>query len=960
MVKLRSVVLLVAVLMFRDGARAFMPLLSLSGNSSTHQDITRRAVLWKTAEVCRDMAAADGRPFSLTIDSSLTVEKVQAACAGNSTAVLSTVTYQSAIAAMYFSNALVDVVYALSEEHHFDDELFKGGREVLTKDVAAVKSSVKEENFIAGRFALGRACHTLQDFYSHSNWVELGKTSPYSALIIPEQNLENLAGTSVRTCQNCTNGDCTNNILPDVLQQGLLTSGYFNIFSSEKPAGKCSHGGSFDKTRTSDATGGISKDTLTSSHGSLHPQAATLAVNATVELLEDIRLAVGDKDFLRLMGLSQSTVLCFVIDTTGSMSDDIAEAKRVSFEIIDRKRGTQQEPSAYILVPFNDPGFGPLVRTTDADKFKAEINKLSASGGGDIPEKCLSGLQLALTAAPPSSEIFIFTDAPAKDADLKSTINALIESTKSVVTFMLTDVISRRRRSGESRAPRAMSQADAQLYRDLAKASGGQAIEVTKSDLSAATTVIEDSSTSAVVNVFQVVSPGKPEKFNFTVDGSIQNMTLYVTGTTSLTFNLSSPSGVSQSSTETSGPLASMTTAGNLRRLSFNADNQTGLWEIEVNSNDPYSVKVIGQSSVNFIYNLIEPHEGAHGDYSLKEGRPLTGGNATVLVTVTSDAVKITEITLFDSAGPTELKGTMLPQSDGNIVVTFSNIPAGDFVLRIKGEGSATSRATPTSFQRQASTQLKPSSISVTAQVNSSSIEPGSSLSVPFTVASTSNGAVNQNASGTITVKAQDDRGYTSSPTTSVTLSQGTASSVVTLAVPSTAATGTDVTLTITAQDSSASDINFTVLRFSVAAKVTDVKRPVCEVVTSGDCSSSVCSSAQWGLSANISDGVNGTGIDSVALKQGTGTLNISTTASGGETITVATYTASCCSKSVELKIVDKVGNVRLCSGEFKVATTAAPAVTNTTTNSTAAGLHTVSVRHSLWVSLLLPVVWWY
>ncbi len=56
------------------------------------------------------------------------------------------------------------------------------------------------------------------------------------------------------------------------------------------------------------------------------------------------------------MGLSQSSVLCFVIDTTGSMNDDIAEAKRVSFDIIDRKRGTQQEPSTYILVPFNDPG----------------------------------------------------------------------------------------------------------------------------------------------------------------------------------------------------------------------------------------------------------------------------------------------------------------------------------------------------------------------------------------------------------------------------------------------------------------------------------------------------------------------------------------------------------------------------------------------------------------------------
>lgn len=65
---------------------------------------------------------------------------------------------------------------------------------------------------------------------------------------------------------------------------------------------------------------------------------------------------------------------------------------------------------------------------------------------------------------------------------------------------MLTDVLSsRRRRSINGAGPRAMNQADAQLYRDLARASGGQAIEVTKSDLSVATTVIEDSSAGAVV-----------------------------------------------------------------------------------------------------------------------------------------------------------------------------------------------------------------------------------------------------------------------------------------------------------------------------------------------------------------------------------------------------------------------------------------------------------------------------
>ena len=125
-------------------------------------------------------------------------------------------------------------------------------------------------------------------------------------------------------------------------------------------------------------------------------------------------------------------------------------------------------------------------------------------------------------AAPPSSEIFVFTDAPAKDVERFGAVTALIESSKSVVslsvwgglsvvaesvvalqdctfsyfshfqvTFMLTEVTS---------VTRSLSQLDVQLYQELAQASGGQAIEVsTKSDLPQATIVIEDSLALAVV-----------------------------------------------------------------------------------------------------------------------------------------------------------------------------------------------------------------------------------------------------------------------------------------------------------------------------------------------------------------------------------------------------------------------------------------------------------------------------
>lgn len=108
------------------------------------------------------------------------------------------------------------------------------------------------------------------------------------------------------------------------------------------------------------------------------------------------------------------------------------------------------------------------------------------------------------------------------------------------------------------------------------------------------------------------------------------------------------------------------------------------------------------------------------------------------------------------------------------------------------------------------------------AQANNTNIEPGSTISIPFTVATTTSGVVNDSATGTFTVRATNDRGYTSSSPSSVTIgagSGGAANGTVTLTVPASAASGTDVTLIIEAQNAG-TDINYAVLRFSVAAKV--------------------------------------------------------------------------------------------------------------------------------------------
>ncbi|CAB1435590.1 unnamed protein product [Pleuronectes platessa] len=258
---------------------------------------------------------------------------------------------------------------------------------------------------------------------------------------------------------------------------------------------------------------------------------------------------------------------------------------------------------------------------------------------------------------------------------------------------------------------------------------------------------------------------------------------------------------------------------GTVRRLSLNTDNQTGSWQISVDSNSPYSVKVIGQSPLNLIHYLLEAHDGARRGLNLKEGRPLSGGNLSLLVFV-AGSDQLSEVNLFDSSGPTE------------------------------------------------------------AQANNTNIEPGSTISIPFTVATTNRGVVDTSATETFTVRATNDHSYPSSSPSTVTAeagSGGTANGTGTLTVPGSAVSGTDVTLTIVAENAAAGDFNYAVLRFSVVSK-------------------------------------------------GNGTLNTSTVAgAGGENITVVTYSASCCAPNVVLAAVDNVGNVGKCERQVRESTTAAP-----------------------------------
>ncbi|KAM4631552.1 uromodulin-like [Discoglossus pictus] len=171
----------------------------------------------------------------------------------------------------------------------------------------------------------------------------------------------------------------------------------------------------------------------------------------------------------------ESSSLTYLVDTTGSMSDDFQQLKLVNGWLL--QRVTARFPCGvrqYTMVEFNDPTVGPVQVTESKTEFGNFFNSLVARGGGDCPELALSGLQLALENSPPNSFILVLTDASAKDYNdtaLRNNISSLINTTKSQVFFLITGLCKN------------LNDPQFLIYRDIALQSFGHVFQVSLSDL---------------------------------------------------------------------------------------------------------------------------------------------------------------------------------------------------------------------------------------------------------------------------------------------------------------------------------------------------------------------------------------------------------------------------------------------------------------------------------------------
>jgi hypothetical protein len=365
----------------------------------------------------------------------------------------------------------------------------------------------------------------------------------------------------MRTCVDCEGDACRTNIHSSIIENNILTSGYFGLQilgikfgDTVKPEGKCSHGNSFDYTVQTDAKGGgINKDTIKSDHGHLHLIAASVAYNATKQILTEFWTLVGKEPFGQFLGLStnlrnlSANSLIIVMDDTGSMESYIEMAKQIAISIVDIHQTLEYKPSNYILSPFNDPTWGPLTVSETPERFTTEISNLTAHGGGDEPELYYHGIVEALKVCEIGSFMYVFTDAPAKDAYLKRQAIQLAKEKRVTITLFYVTNSLRKQQTGRiyAESDDVIEQLDGNDANSLPSITGGVKMGINAQAFNATKDyIIQRLKADQLATI--IFAQGSNMSITFYVDSSINSLQIEVTAKRSLSstgFRLIKPSG---------------------------------------------------------------------------------------------------------------------------------------------------------------------------------------------------------------------------------------------------------------------------------------------------------------------------------------------------------------------------------------------------------------------------------
>jgi len=508
---------------------------------------------------------------------------------------------EKAIKEVIDANAGVDAGggFLASVPHCDDEELIActGRLRTLRKQAVDAVSDPDNRDGTSARKFLGQALHTLQDFYSHSNWVNNpGLNNSGSNSSLGESTLPQLA-TDQQTCVN----DLTNDNVLTEFGITRITTGYFG----STPSGKCAHGVILGA--------GIHKD---KPGRPFYTQAFAAALASTTEFVNLVKsdLASDDGAIRALFGLGPS--IGFVIDDTGSMGPEIQGVKTAVASIINSAAASESPPSSYVLVTFGDPNVSPAKVTSSASTLLSSVNAISIGGGGDCPELSQSGLLAGVSASQEKGKLYLVTDASAKDSKLAANVSEAASKKNITINYAITG---------------SCSPIDPAYYR-VAQDTGGQVFVIAPSEIGNLFGLIEPTLNGNIEPLLiisgSLTTPTK--SYSIPIDSDITQLTYSMVGTSAVIVR---PDGTAIDESDSDVTVTTLST-GDI----INIDSPSvGLWELVLqNQNSEYSVSVLGNTDLSFgQLNFVEEQgREEHTGLFPIQGQPLVGSTVQTVADI--------------------------------------------------------------------------------------------------------------------------------------------------------------------------------------------------------------------------------------------------------------------------------------------------------------------------------------
>ncbi|XP_028391229.1 hemicentin-1-like [Dendronephthya gigantea] len=357
----------------------------------------------------------------------------------------------------------------------------------------------------------------------------------------------------------------------------------------------------------------------------LQQQTNTVINEDTIALLEgakaflnDIERQIGKEHFEELISFRGEVTLVFVIDSTGSMKEDIEAAKAIAKEIVLQDR---EFPVNFILSTFSDPDVAPVVYHDENNVIKAitSIGNITVDGGGDCPEMAFEGLLQALYNSPmPGSAMYVFTDAFAKDDTRENidTVTALaIDLGVSVYFFTSGDCGGHKSKMSS--------------FKTVAQATGGLMFPLHSSkEIRKLSGFVKQNLQGGATVDSNTVNEASTKSYTIVVDDTIKTLVLTVIMSKMNTnVRLISPDGVEQNATNRLD-----------LNVIFNLENPTpGNWTLQVPSSAgdiEYLVRTISKLNIDFSYYYFKYNPKMASRSHVPVVHPLLGEDALVMITI--------------------------------------------------------------------------------------------------------------------------------------------------------------------------------------------------------------------------------------------------------------------------------------------------------------------------------------